>query len=302
MKRNTKKSSINSDLKYIVDELNKKTETENVTIEEPVMDEKKIEELKKELDNQDTIIRDLSCENSIAKDIGKVHSDKKTFTEEEVREKIGDVAFIGDVMKKFNHFINEQAKSFMEQTKNYEDIEEESPNVLLRIAPNNEKDREVFKERLLSYGEKRRPIYITVGGHDLFFEQIDKDDYPVFSFNRQNLVFFFKNDLKLFKEYLESNNLMVEILENKKKKKEEVKSEKTETIEQSSDIKESVKEEIKEEIIKNDVINTNHKKVCKVKFTDKNSLFVLTEDPSNIFKEYDGKVYSIKIIGEGITI
>jgi hypothetical protein len=274
------------------------------------------EEILKELESQNIIVRDLSKDKSILEDLRAlkpVKSTDKIYTEEDMKEKILNTTFAVDVMKKFNFFVNEQAKSFIEQTKKYEDIEEDSVNIFMKISPSTDRERSIFNEKLLSYGEKKRPIYISVGEFDLFFEYFDKDGYPIFSYNRKNLVFFFSNDISKLKTYIESNkctfgqssyrkdrfgfdNLLVEIIEKKKKQKIE---EKTSKVEEPK--KEDVKEEVKEEPKLQEETKHN-KKVCKVKFINSNQLFILAENPGDIFKEFDNEVLSVKIVGEGISI
>jgi len=281
--------------------------------------EKDTDEILKEFESQNTIVRDLSNnEKSILEDLRNLKPvSDKIYTEKDLKEKIEDIASLNEAMKNFNFFLNKEAESFTSQAKKYEDIEdEEDPNIFLKLAPSDERERRLFKDKLVSSGEKRRPIYINIGDCDLFFEYFDKEDFPVFSFNRQNLVFFFNNDINKFKEYIESNkcsfglginiglhrinekpikfdNLMIEIIDKKKKKNKE-----EQPVEQP-------KEKVEEKKVVKETTGNLHRVICKVKFVDSDPMFILTEDPATIFKNFGGsnilsKVKSVKIIGDGI--
>jgi len=224
--------------------------------------------------------------------------EKKTNSENNWRPE--DTVFVREAMGKFSDYINDQYKSMVEKTTKYENIKEEDdndPNIHLKITPVEERERVLFKDKLLLSGQKRRPIYVTMGDYDFFYEYIDKDDSPIFSFNRKSFDFFFDKNLEKLKKYIQDsacsfglgvnlglkrlnekpikfNNFLVEIVEKKKKEK-------------PSEPKVELK------------IN---KKVCKVKFLNNKPIFILTEDPGNIFKQYNNEVLSVKIIGDGITL
>ncbi len=312
--------------------MRKKQSTSNIKLDNKETVEEKIDKIEKESDeilkeweSQSTVVRDLSSENSILEDLKNLKpTSNKIYTEKDLKEKIEDIALLNEAMKNFNFFLNKEAKSFTEQAKKIEDIEEdEDPNIFLKLAPSDERERRLFKDKLVSSGEKRRPIYINIGDCDLFFEYFDKDDFPVFSFNRQNLIFFFGNDIIKFKEYIESNkcsfglginiglhrinekpikfdNLMVEVIEKKKKNNKEEKP-----IEQPKEEEKPINKTKIDPPLPQEENKNLHRVICKVKFIDSDPMFILTEDPATIFKKFDGssivsKVKSIKIIGEGI--
>lgn len=271
---------------------------------------KRIDDLKKKLDDQSsTIIRNRLKERSIIDDLKEVKSDK-TYTEDEVREKINDISFMNEAMKKLNSSINEQAKTFYNLTKDYKDIEEDkSLSITLKIIPNKDRDKIIFREKLISYGEKRRPIMITIGQHELFFMRIDENGCPLFEYSKKNLFINFKNDIDSLIKYIQENkcyigtntgklfplkmdfsfdDLCVEVIDKKKKKNEDKP-------------KEDIKEDIKENDVKEEKVNNINKIVYKVEFKNKNSLFILTEDPSNIFKQFND-LSVIKVMGEGVNV
>jgi len=297
-----------------IDELKKKSEETGY---------KSADEILKEIESNNTIVRNLNSEKSISEDLKRMKpKTDKIYSEKDLKEKVENISFINDVMTKFNFYVNEEAKSFIAQTSKYEEIEVEDPNIFIKISPNNERDRLLFKDKLISSGEKRRPIYINIGDCDLFFEYFDKDELPIFSYNRENLIFFFSNDINKFKEYIENNkcsfglginlglhrindksikfdDMMVEIID-KKKKKEKI-NEKVSTPDKlKEELKKEPKEDPKEEI--SEEPKEVNKKVCKVKFLNNDQLFILTKDPGDIFKEFNNEVLSVKIIGDGILI
>ena len=221
---------------------------------------------------------------------------EKKFTEDDLKESISNASFVKDVMSKFTKKLNEENAAFVNLTKKAEETNyDDSPNVFVKLSPFKEEERVIFKDKLLLSGEKRRPIYLTIGDYDFFYEYIDTDSQAVFSFNKKSFDFFFGSDVERLRSYIGKNrcsfsgmsrysdktnkfsDLVVEMVERKKKK-----------------VQEKVQETPKP-------VNIN-KKICKVKFFNSDPLFILTEDPATIFQKYINEVHSIKIVGEGILI
>ena len=267
----------------------------------------KIEDIRKKLECGDTIVKHLPLDESILKDLRNIKQ-KKTFTDEELKESLSNLTFVKDVMKEFNHYVNEEAKSFIEKTKKIDEIEDidNNPNIFIKITPFEEKERVLFKDKLLLSGEKKRPIYLNIGDYDFFFEYIDSDNQPVFSFNKKSFNFFFNDDIDKLRNYISMNkcffsgiygnsykttkfsNLVIEIIDkNNKNKKEEIKDDEK--------LIEKIVETIKEKIEIN-------KKTYKVKFINNDKLFILTDNPSTIYQKYNDDVLSVKVIGCGIEL
>lgn len=176
----------------------RKVNTDNVITDE------KLREVFAEKD--DTTVRDLTKEESILNDIKK-KKEKRSFTDEELKEVLLDYSFINDTMTRFNNLINEEAKDFLSKTRKAEEWNEddEDPNNLfIKLIINDERDRMLFKEMLLRTSEKRRPIYVNFGDYDFFFEYFDNSQ-PVFTFNKKNFNFFFDDDVEKLKNYIKDN-------------------------------------------------------------------------------------------------
>jgi len=288
-------------------------------------------------EKDDTTVRDLTKEESILSDIKK--KEKKTFTDQELREVLLDYSFINDTMSRFNNLINEEAKDFLSKTKKAEEWNEddEDPNNLfIKLIINDERDRMLFKEMLLRTSEKRRPIYVNFGDYDFFFEYFDNSQ-PVFTFNKKNFNFFFDDDVEKLKNYIKENkcsfgtfsyfssdadqerkikleNIVVEILKKIQKpidKKENTKEEiinkysQTEKKEekQSETPQPEVPVEKEKEKEKEIVIESNTDKVYKIykvkTQNNKEPIFVITDNPGNIYSKISD-VLSVKIMGNGL--
>jgi len=259
---------------------------------------------KKKIDEIDetTTVRDLTKEESILNDIKKNEKKKRTYSDEELKEIISNHSFANDIMSKFNSMINEEAQQFLSKTHDIDvnEIDDDSPNILIKITLIDDRDRMLFKEMLFGR-DKFRPIFVNIGDYDFFFSHFDNDQ-PVFSFNKETFSFFFDNDLEKLKSYMKSNtcsfisklnhskikfdNLIIEILD-KKPKKDKVEDKIEDKVEESKD-------ESNIELPKNNSIKT-----YKVKFTNKEVLFVVTFNPAKIFETYGDNVLSVKVIGAG---
>lgn len=248
------------------------------------------DEIKKKLDNDDTIVKLLPSEGSISEDLKKYKPVGKVVTEN------GFDSILKDVMNNFNNYINKENEKLIDMTRNQVEVDND-PNIFIKLTPSNENERVMFKDRLIMSGEKKRPIHLTIGDYDFFYEYIDVDNQPVFSFNKKYFNSFFSNKIEDLKSYIEKNKcyfsgitrysdriskfsqFIVEIIDKKKKpvKKEE----------------ETVKVQDDKSIVK---------KVYKVKFFNDDPLFILTDNPSNIFQQYNEKIDSIKVLGCGVDI
>jgi len=251
-----------------------------------------------------TIVRDLTKEDSILKEIQDKKSEKKTFTEEDLKETLLNFSFAQDVMNKFNSLINEEANLFLSETKKAEEMEDEddkNPNIYIKLTIIDDRDRMLFKELLFGTSERRRPIYVNIGDYDFFFEYFDEEQ-PVFTFNKESFKFFFDNDLNKLKEYVKINkctfdfereikfdNIIVEIL-NKGKEKVGKVEKKEKEIEIENAIVETPQQE-----------DTKYKKVYKVKTVENTTLFILTDKPGDIFEKISD-VLSVKVMGFGFQL
>ena len=284
----------------------------------------RIYENEKIIEPTDTVVRDLTKEDSILKEIQNKKSEKKTFTEQDLRETLLNFSFAQDVMSKFNSLINEEAKGMLAETKKAEEIEDDdedkNPNIFIKLTIIDDRDRMLFKELLFGTSERRRPIFVNIGDYDFFFEYFD-DDQPVFTFNKESFGFFFNNNLNKLKEYIKINkcsfdsrfslsserkikfdNIIVEILNNKKKQELQGESSGTSgTSGTQEELQEKVQEK-QEMKIKGfwNVPPSPYKKVYKVK-TEKETLFILTDKPGDIFEKISG-VSSVKVMGFGIQL
>ena len=258
----------------------------------------------------DTIVRDLTKEDSIFKEIQDKKTEKKTFTEEDLRETLLNFSFTQDVMSKLSKNWNEEAKEMLDEVKKAEEMDDEddkNPNIFIKLTIIDDRDRMLFKELLFGTSERRRPIFVSIGDYDFFFEYFDEDQ-PVFTFNKESFKFFFDNDLNRLIEYIKINkcsfdsrfslsserkikfdNIIVEIL-NKVKPDQKVE----EKVEEEKVVEEKVEVEETQEEIK-------FKKVYKVKTVDNSILFILTDKPGDIFEKFSG-VLSVKVMGFGIQL
>lgn len=271
--------------------------------------DKKVDEIKKKLECDETIVKTIEkidgpfCDyvGSVVDDMKKLKSNERIYTEKELKERLDNLSFMKDAMKDFNYYVNEEAKKFNNMTKKIQDIIEvdNDPNMFIKLMPFEEKERVMFKDKLLTSGLKKRPIYLTIGDYDFFYEYIDIDNQPVFSFNKKSFNFFFDDNIDNLRYYIGKNkcyfsgvgsrndrlnkfsNLVVEVIDRKKKpvKKEEPK----------------VVEPPKEEKL-------IAKKTYKVKFFNSDPLFVITDNPSIIFQKFNDEIDSIKVLGCGVEI
>lgn len=178
----------------------------------------KVDEIKKKLECDETIVKkiekidgpfnDYSYFNgSVLHDMRKFKPDERTYTSKELKEKLDNLSFVKDAMKDFNYYINEEFKKFIGMTNDIKEIPEvdNDPNIFLKMIPFEEKDRVVFKDKLLMSGLKKRPIYLTIGDYDFFYEYIDTDNQPVFSFNKKSFNFFFSDNIDNLRDYIRKN-------------------------------------------------------------------------------------------------
>lgn len=274
-------------------------------------------------DIPDTIVRDLTKEDSILKEFEKEKSNKKIFTEDDLKETLLNFSFVNDIMSKFNTLINDEAKDFLSKTRNpdeYFEDDDKNPNLFIKLTIIDDRDRMLFKEMLFGTSERRRPIFVNFGDYDFFFEYFDNDQ-PVFTFSKECFSFFFENDLDKLKEYIKKNkcifdsrlkysyisernikfdNIIVEIIDkNKKESKKEVVTETEKVTEEPhKDCCGTCGESGSE--IGSSSTSFISKKVYKVKTIQGQTLFVITDNPGEIFEKLN--VLSLKIIGDGFQL
>jgi hypothetical protein len=286
-----------------------------------IVAEKKVTDLHSKLDEiinknakKDTkvpehTIRDLTKEKSI---LDEISSQEKCKIME-------DAMWLNNANNTLNLYFVEQSKKFNDTVERMEkdSLEKENkdnilPYEYLKLIIENQNDRIAFKEILLT--SKTRPIYITIGDYDFFFEYFDEEQTPIFKFNSDSFLFFFNSSSDALLEYIKKNK----ILYNKKvsfdslkiellTKEETIKKEaKEETIKKEAK-EETIKKEAKEETIKEEAkkkeIEIATKRVYKVKIRNYKKLLISINNPSEIYERYGIKnILSIKYIGKGINL